>query len=330
MTNGHHPVPEPPEDEFLADVINAPVPQLFVDHRYQRGVKKSSVKNLVENWSWKRYIPIIVTHRREGDRFAVVDGQQRTLAATELGIPWLPAVLIVARTLEDEAERFVGANTGVSVGAGDRFRAEYLRREARYVRIADEVELAGFHLGCLTNDHSTVVQPFTIDAIHVVEGIDKQGMLMSVLTTIAQTWGNNPDKDMVTGAFLQGIYLCLKHLARFGVSQAELVESLRGVPVAELMDRGAERYKSMVTSRSLPGGIAAVMVERFNYRKPAAKAVPPYDRSGARATQHYYSQKTLMARPDWQPFGGQDPAELGRRLAQANRGSKGRFVKRAS
>lgn len=304
MTTAERVIPVPPEDEFLADVINCPVAQLFVDHRYQRGVKKSSVKNLVENWSWKRYIPIIVVHRREGDRFAVVDGQQRTLAATELGIPWLPAVLIVARNLEDEAERFVGANTGVSVGAGDRFRAEYLRREARYVNIADEVKIAGFQLGCLTEDHSVLVSPYTIDAVHAIEQVYNQGMLVATLTAIAQIWGHAPDRDMVQGAFIQGVYLTLKHLARFGVTQQELVGSVKGMSVREVMDRGYERYKSMVTSRSLPGGIAAVLVERFNYRKRADQTVPPYDRSGARATRGYYAAKTMRENPDFVPFGG--------------------------
>src|SRR4029450_12764293 len=96
--------PTPPTSaDYLAEVITVQVANLFVDHRYQRGVKKSSVRQLVENWNWKRFLPIIVAHRGgSGDRFAVIDGQQRFMAAQELGITSLPAILIVTRDLESE------------------------------------------------------------------------------------------------------------------------------------------------------------------------------------------------------------------------------------
>lgn len=278
--------PPPKASDYLAEVITVQVAALFVDHRYQRGIKKSSVKNLVEHWTWKRYLPIIVSPRGgQGiDRYAVIDGQQRHAAAIELGIPELPAIMLVAASLEDEAELFVGANTGAPVGAGDRFRAEYLRREPRYVAIYNDVIEAGFQLTCVEKGHGQGTKdPFAIEAVHTTEMLYNRGSLGRVLRFIATTWGGVPVKDMVTSPFLEGVHLALKHLDRFGVDEAKLGKSLESTPVKELLDMGHDRYKSMVTSRSIPGGIAAVIVERYNYRKRADLTVPAYDRAAARA-----------------------------------------------
>lgn len=292
---------EPPEDQFLVDMIKAPTAQLFIDHRYQRGVRKSRVRDLVEHWSWKRYIPIIVVHRKEGDRYAVVDGQQRLMAAQELGIPYLPAVLIVARDVEDEAERFVGANSASPVGAGERFRAEYLRYDPRCLAIVEQVKACGFRLNCILPERTSSADAYTIDAVAAVERLYDQGYLVRVLRTVGQIWGAQPHRDMTQGPFLSGVYLCLKHLDRFEVSQEDLVLSLYGQSVQQVVDQGYERYKSMVTSRSISGGIAAVLVDRYNYRKHANKAVPPYDRSGARATRGFHNNRTQMANGNLAP-----------------------------
>lgn len=300
MSEHTHPIPPPPDDAFLAEIITAPVSQLFVDHRYQRGVKKSSVKNLVENWNWNRYIPVIVTHRGgsgQPDRFAIIDGQQRFMAAQELGIANLPAILIVGRTLEDEAERFVGANTGAPVGTGDRFKAEYLRKEPRYVAIAEAVRAEGYDLQCIRDSGpKEVPAPFVIAATYAVETLDKQGVLRRVLRLIARAWGEDPHKDMVTSPFLMGLSLAMRHMDRFEVGDDAMVAGFRQRGVTELLNMGHERFKSMVTSRSVPGGIAAVLIETFNYRKRADQVVPPYDRSAARAMIASASARSQIAR----------------------------------
>lgn len=278
----------PKAADYLAEIIVVKVGSLFVDHRYQRGVKKSSVRNLVENWTWKRYLPVIVAPRggSGNDRYAIIDGQQRFMAAQELGIEELPAIMLVAASLEEEAELFVGANTGASVGAGDRFKAEYLRKEPRYITIAAAVEASGFTLGCLkesTGGAPHYRDPYSIDAVGTIENIFDMGYLNKTLDVISESFGNAPVKDMVTGPFLQGVYLALRHLSRFEIPAEELVKSLSRTDVKELLDMGHDRYKSMVSSRSISGGIAAVIVEQFNFRKRADQVVPAYDRSAARA-----------------------------------------------
>lgn len=304
--------PAPKASEFLAEVITVKVASLFVDHRYQRGVKKGSVRRLVEGWTWRKYFPILVAPRGgQGiDRYAIIDGQQRWMAAQELGIESLPAILIVASSLEDEAELFVGANTSAPVGAGDRFRAEYLRQVPRFVEIAATVAGCGFILNCILDEKKT--DPFAIDAVAAIESIYDTGYLFKTLEVVQKAFGGSPVKDMTTAQFLQGVYLSIRHLERFEVPREDLIKSLIRTDVKELMDKGHDRYRSMVSSRSIAGGIAAVVVEQFNYRKRADATVPAYDRSAARA---------LMGM-------GADHVKGGRAAAARAKRVNGRFVKK--
>lgn len=273
----------PKASDFLAEVINVKVSSLFVDHRYQRGVKKASVKRLVDGWTWKRYLPIIISPRGGSgvDRYAIIDGQQRFMAAQEIGIEELPAIMIVAASLELEAELFVGANTGSPVGAGDRFRAEFLRKDERCIEINATVNGCGFMLNCLREEQTK--DPFAIDAVSAIESIYDMGYLYKTLDVIQKAFGGAPVKDMTTAPFLMGVYLSLRHLERFEVAREDLIKALGRVEVKELLDMGHDRYRSMVTSRSIAGGIAAVIVEQYNYRKRAELTVPAYDRAAARS-----------------------------------------------
>lgn len=273
----------PKAADFLAEVITVKLSSLFVDHRYQRGVKKASVKRLVNGWTWKRYLPIIIAPRGGSgvDRYAIIDGQQRFMAAQEIGIEELPAIMIVASSLEQEAELFVGANTSAPVGAGDKFRAEFLRKDPRCIEIDATVRSCGFLLNCLQDGYKK--DPFGIDAVSAIEYIHSMGYLYKTLDVIQQAFGSAPVKDMTTAPLLSGVYLSLRHLERFEVPREDLIKSLTKIEVKELMDMGHDRYKSMVTSRSIAGGIAAVIVEQFNYRKRADQTVPAYDRAAARA-----------------------------------------------
>lgn len=274
----------PRPDDFLVDVITVNVASLFVDHRYQRGMKRGRVRHLVEHWNWGRYFPIIVVHRGGGniDRYAVIDGGQRFLAAQELGIKELPAILVVCRSLEAEAELFIGANTTAPVGAGDRFRARIIIGDEEALAIRKTVENYGFVLTCLKSDQEAGIgEYFSIDAVYTIEALHRQHTLGSVLRTIADIWGSRPSKGMTTAPFMMAMHLTLKHMARFGLKSDDLIRRLQDLEVAELMAKGADRYKSMVVSRSLAGGIASVIVDQYNYRNK--KPIPPYDRSAARA-----------------------------------------------
>lgn len=112
--------------------------RLVIDERYQREILDNGKKNIfrmIEEFSWALFAPLVVARRREiggQDRFAIIDGQHRALAAKmHGGIESLPC-LILTCGLEQEARAFAAINGQVTrlsnlqvfharVAAGDAF-----------------------------------------------------------------------------------------------------------------------------------------------------------------------------------------------------------------
>lgn len=81
-----------------------PLSLLFVDARYQGLRTHKRLKKLIDHWDEKKLGCIFVVPHKEEFRFAIVDGQGRYLAATELGYESLQAI-ILTNAPEDEHER---------------------------------------------------------------------------------------------------------------------------------------------------------------------------------------------------------------------------------
>lgn len=257
-------IPKPDINQWLVDLVLVRVDQLFVDHAYQRGEKATKIRELVGSWNWRRYTPILVTAR--GNRYAVIDGQQRSKAAQELGIEELPAILIVASSLEDEAEFFLGANSGTPTSALERFKAKLVTHDPDAEALVRQVESTGFHIAGVgaSKDGNN---PFHISALQSLETLYRRGSVVTVLTTIMDIWGDQPRPEMKTQHVLVGMDYALRHLARHNVGRQELVKKLRGLTFREVYDRALARRDSMVSSANTASAFAAILVEAYNYKR---------------------------------------------------------------
>lgn len=94
-----------------------PLTLLFVDSRYQGFRSHKKLRKLIVNWDVRKLTPIVVVPHPEEFRFAVVDGQGRLLAATELDYESLQAIVLmdapvdIDERLKFEAEYFIGQGT---------------------------------------------------------------------------------------------------------------------------------------------------------------------------------------------------------------------------
>ena len=86
-------------------IVAIPLTLLFVDKRYQGLRTHTKLKKLIANWDERKLGCICVVHHPEEYRFAVVDGQGRMLAATELGYETLQAIVLLDAPQDDEFER---------------------------------------------------------------------------------------------------------------------------------------------------------------------------------------------------------------------------------
>lgn len=98
-----------------------PVDRLAVDRRYQRTIDSRKSQALIEriarDFRWAAFQAILAAPN-EGQGWLVLDGQHRAEAARRCGIAHVPAVVVAAASLADQAQAFVRANLDrVSVNA---------------------------------------------------------------------------------------------------------------------------------------------------------------------------------------------------------------------
>lgn len=84
---------------------NVPVSLLRIDYSYQRPVNRSRVQRIVRNFSWPLFGRLKVSLRDDG-YFYVMEGQHRTAALRELGMPFAPSTVYEGLTRDDEERIF--------------------------------------------------------------------------------------------------------------------------------------------------------------------------------------------------------------------------------
>lgn len=75
-----------------------PISSLCVDHSYQRPVNARGLRTIAQicvAFEWCRFSPVIVA-KAEDERYAIIDGQHRTIAALTLGYDEVPCSVIAA------------------------------------------------------------------------------------------------------------------------------------------------------------------------------------------------------------------------------------------
>lgn len=307
-------------------LVKAYVHELFVDRRYQRGLIKAQVRRLVEGWDWEKYHPITVSHRADG-RLAVIAGQQRTTAAQELGIEWLPAVLITHTSLQEEAKSYIGSGETANIGAGDRFRARLVANEAKAMDIWNVVNAEGFTFACLRQDEGGKNDPFALRAVWATENIydSSPNYLRRVLSIIREAWGGGDAiPDMTSSSMLKGIYLAIRYLERYEISDEDIIKAWGRTSVKDTLDEGASRYRSMTAGRSMDVGVASVLVDAYNFRRRLDSQVPMFTRAVSRSLSSKNAAKTTRQKVGEEAYRAVRAANA----AGEARGKGGRFQKR--
>lgn len=93
-----------------------PISSLVVDPRYQREVGRAGEKNVIKiakGFRWRKFGVVIVAPIGDG-RYAIVDGQHRTLGTAARGFEMVPCMIIAADERE-QADAFTAINGNVTL-----------------------------------------------------------------------------------------------------------------------------------------------------------------------------------------------------------------------
>lgn len=119
---------------------------LFIDPAYQRAILdsgKANIRRMIEGFSWLQFGTLVVG-KRDGGRYALIDGQHRAIAAfLHGGIDKVPC-LILEGGLEAEARAFSSINGNVTrIHPLQSFRASVAAGDSDAVSLVDICRRAG-------------------------------------------------------------------------------------------------------------------------------------------------------------------------------------------
>lgn len=119
--------------------------ELTVDHSYQRGAQLRRVLHIAAKWSWLACGVVVVAKRRSDQRFYVVDGQHRVLAALKRAdIDRLPCLVFETDSAKQEAAGFYDANTGRRLPTSlEKWKAQLMRGDTTTTYVDALIRQAG-------------------------------------------------------------------------------------------------------------------------------------------------------------------------------------------
>jgi hypothetical protein len=97
----------------LPELAWLPVGKLSVDPTYQRSLEsersKALIARIAKRFRWSAFQAILAV--KHGNGWRIIDGQHRVAAARYVGIGHVPAVVVVAASIAEQAQAFVQANS---------------------------------------------------------------------------------------------------------------------------------------------------------------------------------------------------------------------------
>lgn len=114
-----------------------PLSEMTIDRRYQRQ-PQSKISKIASSWDDDKCGFITVSYRKSDGKFAIVDGQNRYLAAQQIGKRSLPCHIMMNLNLEDEALEFANQDENkVKVNTTDKFIAQIVAKEPETLAIQE-------------------------------------------------------------------------------------------------------------------------------------------------------------------------------------------------
>lgn len=201
------------------DPLMVELDQCFVDPTYQRDEQKTLVKRITKDFHPARAGALVLS-RRSATSFAIIDGQQRWHAMTNLAKPRWFGIALSDLTVEQEADLFAELFNRVSMHSADRYRANLARRDPDSIAINGILEDYGFTVGKNSSQASVIAAPAAL--LWIIKGCsgsrDKEGprfpeLLSATLEIVKASW---PELDSTTKGqiILKGVAQFLKNSAK--------------------------------------------------------------------------------------------------------------------
>jgi hypothetical protein len=246
---------ETPQSEFKP----GPAPQLLwidikdlvIDPSYQREIGRrgaANVRQIVENFDWSKFAPVIVAPV-EGGQYAVVDGQHRTTAALLRGLEKVPCQVVQADRSQ-QAAAFAAVNGAVTKTTSQQlYHARLAARHPEATALQEVLDAAGVQI-VKTN---LVLSKMKVGQAHCVSALLRclraygPATLITSLQCITQTADGNA--GFLRASLVEGICEVLHKNRRWCEAGDALLRAMDEISFPDLWEKATvEQDKVFPTS----------------------------------------------------------------------------------
>ena len=198
-------------------IESIPLDAMFLGN-YQRPVSMNNVKKIVNAFDSSRLGVLVVSERPNG-KYAVIDGQHRMTALSQLGIKSASCIVLTGLTEQDEAEFFRHQNENTrSLNVRDRFKAGVIAKDENTLQIQSVMVKNGFYSE--GGGHGTRIEAMAaLQKIVEIYGLD---ILDRTLALANATWPGN--RNAVSREMLSAL---MEFAHRFGESVSNAQFAIR-------------------------------------------------------------------------------------------------------
>ena len=201
------------------EFLMIPKQELEVDATYQRNrINQRRVDALTRTWDWIACGCLVVA-LRDDNKWFVVDGQHRKLAADQRGdINELPCLVFETTNRREEAVSFLAINQGrVGVGSLDRYRAQLLSGDKNAYAVESMLKSTGHRAG-------ETASARTVSCVQCLYTLatDDRARFERMWPLLAELHPDGPMTDMV----IKGLWTVDKWLGERSVTESPYREKL--------------------------------------------------------------------------------------------------------
>lgn len=238
--------------EWPFDVGLVPLRNLVVDDTYQRPPSHEFIARMASQFDPTLVGTIDVADRGKGI-YAVLDGQQRFFAMTQVGKTACYCSIYSGMTLADEAGFFYRKNRDrKAMKPFYSFRARKIAGDEEAAQITDVVEAEGFILGPTTNDREVIGAIRAIEIAYGYQSEFREESLSPALRTVRESFFGR--KGSLDATLLQGLGRFWQVVSDDEITDERLHEALGTVGPSGLL--GMARDAAASTPRSSKGGVS--------------------------------------------------------------------------
>lgn len=245
------------------------VRDLLVDDTYQRPPHHRFISEMAANFD-PTLVGTIDVNARKGGVFAVLDGQQRLGAMTQVGKTACYCSIYTGMSIQDEAGFFFRKNRDrKSMKVYYAFRARTIAGDAEAIAIRDTVEAQGFTLGESSNERDVIGAIRAIEIAYSYSSPHRDESLTPALVTIHKSVFGR--KGSLDAWLIQGLGRFWQNYADSEVDQKIVQETLSELGPTNFLGRVREKQVTSSTGGvrgvSQPWVAARVLVDEYNRRK---------------------------------------------------------------